>query len=121
MQRQAVPLLNPHSPFVGTGIEAKIARDSGTGVVTNDTGVVTYADSRTVVIADSEGKEHEYPLEKFARSNAGTCINQKPIVAKGDKVKAGELIADGPSMQDGELALGQNVTIAFMTWHGYNY
>ena len=121
MQRQAVPLLNPHSPYVGTGIEAKIARDSGTGVVTNDSGVVTYADSRTVVIADKDGNEHEYPLEKFARSNAGTCINQKPIVAKGDMVKAGELIADGPSMQDGELALGQNVTIAFMTWHGYNY
>ena len=121
MQRQAVPLLNPHSPYVGTGIEAKIARDSGTGVVTNDSGVVTYADSRTVVIADKDGNEHEYPLEKFARSNAGTCINQKPIVAKGDLVKAGELIADGPSMQDGELALGQNVTIAFMTWHGYNY
>ena len=121
MQRQAVPLLNPHSPYVGTGMEPKIARDSGTGVVTYDTGTVTYADSKTIVIQSKDGQEHEYALEKFTRSNAGTCINQRPIVAKGDKVKAGELIADGPSMDDGELALGQNVTIAFMTWHGYNY
>ncbi len=121
MQRQAVPLLNPHSPYVGTGMEPKIARDSGTGVVTYDTGTVTYADSKTIVIQSKDGEEHEYALEKFTRSNAGTCINQRPIVAKGDKVKAGELIADGPSMDDGELALGQNVTIAFMTWHGYNY
>ncbi len=121
MQRQAVPLLNPHSPFVGTGMETKIATDSGTGVVSNDTGVVTYADCKTIVIQSKDGEEHEYELEKFTRSNASTCINQKPIVAKGDKVNAGELIADGPSMEDGELALGQNVTIAFMTWHGYNY
>ncbi len=121
MQRQAVPLLNPHSPYVGTGMEPKIARDSGTGVVSYDTGTVTYADSKTIIIQSKDGEEHEYALEKFTRSNAGTCINQKPIVSKGDKVKAGELIADGPSMEDGELALGQNVTIAFMTWHGYNY
>ena len=121
MQRQAVPLLNPHSPYVGTGMEPKIARDSGTGVVTYDTGTVTYADAKTIIIQSKDGQEHEYALEKFTRSNAGTCINQRPIVAKGDKVKAGELIADGPSMDDGELALGQNVTIAFMTWHGYNY
>ena len=121
MQRQAVPLLNPHSPYVGTGMEPKIARDSGTGLVTYDTGTVTYADAKTIIIQSKDGQEHEYALEKFTRSNAGTCINQRPIVAKGDKVKAGELIADGPSMDDGELALGQNVTIAFMTWHGYNY
>ncbi len=121
MQRQAVPLLNPHSPYVGTGIESKIARDAGTGVVAKENGVVTYVDSRTIVITSKDGQEHTYELEKFGRSNAGTCINQKPNVKNGDKVKAGELIADGPSMDDGELALGQNVTIAFMTWHGYNY
>lgn len=120
MQRQAFPLLNPHSPFVGTGIEAKIAKDSGSGIVSKDDGVVSYVDSSRVVITNDEG-EHEYLLEKFRRSNAGTCINHKPIVAKGEMVKAGEMIADGPSMEDGELALGQNVTIAFMTWHGYNY
>ena len=121
MQRQAVPLLNPHSPYVGTGIESKIAKDSGTGVVSNDEGIVTYADSKTIIITSKDGENHEYTLEKFARSNAGTCINQKPIVSKGDKVSVGDIIADGPSMEDGELALGQNVTIAFMTWHGYNY
>ena len=121
MQRQAVPLLNPHSPYVGTGIESKIAKDSGTGLISRDDGTVTYADSQTIIIQDKEGKNHEYKLEKFGRSNAGTCINQRPIVKSGDKVKAGDVIGDGPSMDDGELALGQNVTIAFMTWHGYNY
>ena len=121
MQRQAVPLLNPHSPFVGTGMEAKIAHDSGTGLVSNDEGTVTYADAKTIIVEDNEGKKHEYALEKFGRSNAGTCINQKPIVTAGEKVKVGDVLADGPSMDDGELALGQNVTIAFMTWHGYNY
>ena len=121
MQRQAVPLLNPHSPYVGTGIESKIAKDSGTGLTSKDEGTVTYADSKTIIIQDNNGKNHEYTLEKFGRSNAGTCINQTPIVNNGDKVKVGDVIADGPSMDDGELALGQNVTIAFMTWHGYNY
>ena len=121
MQRQAVPLLNPHSPYVGTGIESKIAKDAGTGVIAKENGTVTYADSKTIVVTDKNGEEHEYTLEKFGRSNAGTCINQVPIVTSGDKVKAGDIIADGPSMDDGELALGQNVTIAFMTWHGYNY
>ena len=121
MQRQAVPLLNPHSPYVGTGMEAKIAKDSGTGLISHDAGTVTYVDSKTIVITSKDGEEHTYELEKFGRSNAGTCINQKPIVADGDKVKVGDIIADGPSMEDGELALGQNVTIAFMTWHGYNY
>lgn len=122
MQRQAVPLLNPHSPFVGTGLERKIATDAGTGVVSDVTGTVTYADATTIIIqGDEDGKEHEFKLEKFGRSNNGTCINQRPIVATGDRVKAGEVIGDGPSMEDGELALGQNVTIAYMTWHGYNY
>ena len=121
MQRQAVPLLNPHSPYVGTGIESKIARDSGAALVSTVNGVVTYADAMTIKIDGEDGEEHKFQLTKFDRSNAGTCFNQKPIVQKGDKVKVGEVIADGPSMEDGELALGQNVTIAFMTWHGYNY
>ena len=121
MQRQAVPLLRPHSPYVGTGIEPKIARDSGTGLIAHDEGVVTYVDANKIIITSKDGKEHEYKLEKFARSNAGTCINHRPIVQNGDTVKDGDIIADGPSMDDGELALGQNVTIAFMTWHGYNY
>ena len=121
MQRQAVPLLKPHSPFVGTGIEAKIAKDAGTGLVARENGTVTYCDSQTIIITSKDGSEHKYELEKFGRSNAGTCINQTPIVNNGDKVKVGDIIADGPSMDDGELALGQNVTIAFMTWHGYNY
>ncbi|MBQ1477756.1 MAG: DNA-directed RNA polymerase subunit beta [Erysipelotrichaceae bacterium] len=121
MQRQAVPLLNPHSPYVGTGIESKIAKDSGTGLICQHEGVVTYVDSQTIVVTDKEGKEHEYKLEKFLRSNAGTCINHRPIVKDGELVKPGDVLADGPSMEDGELALGQNVTIAFMTWHGYNY
>jgi len=121
MQRQAVPLLRPHAPYVGTGIESKIARDSGTGLVSNDEGTVTYVDANMITITSPDGTEHDYALEKFARSNAGTCINHRPIVENGDKVKVGDIIADGPSMDDGELALGQNVTIAFMTWHGYNY
>ena len=121
MQRQAVPLLRPHSPYVGTGIESKIAKDSGTGLISYDEGTVTYVDANQIIITSKDGKEHTYRLEKFARSNAGTCINHRPIVENGDYVKVGDVLADGPSMDDGELALGQNVTIAFMTWHGYNY
>ena len=121
MQRQAVPLLKPHSPFVGTGIEAKIAKDSGSGIISETNGTVTYVDARNIVVTSKDGEEHNYELEKFNRSNAGTCINHRPIVSTGEKVKAGDILADGPSMENGELALGQNVTIAFMTWHGYNY
>jgi len=121
MQRQAVPLLNPHSPYVGTGIESKIAKDSGVALRADEAGTVTYADSKQIEIAQKDGITKVYTLEKFQRSNTGTCINQKPIVKAGEKVKKGDVIADGPSMEDGELALGQNVTIAFMTWHGYNY
>ena len=121
MQRQAVPLLKPNAPYVGTGIESKIARDSGTGLICEHEGTVTYVDANNITITSKDGKEHNYALEKFTRSNAGTCINHRPIVVDGDKVKPGDIIADGPSMDDGELALGQNVTIAFMTWHGYNY
>jgi len=121
MQRQAVPLLVPHSPFVGTGIEYKIAKDSGVGIVSRTDGTVTYVDGLRIVVTDDEGKNHTYQLRKFTRSNASTSINQRPIVKQGEKVKAGDILADGPSMENGELALGQNVTIAYMTWYGYNY
>ncbi len=120
MQRQAVPLIKPQSPFVGTGIEAKIASDSGSGIVAKADGVVEYVDSNKVIVSEADGKR-EYKLRKFECSNAGTSINQIPIVDKGEKVSKGEVIVDGPSMQNGELALGQNVTIAYMTWYGYNY
>ena len=122
MQRQALPLLQPHAPLVGTGLEHQIARDSGLAVVAVDDGVVTYSDSRTIKILEKGNKEPRvYHLQKFERSNQGTCINQVSIVHVGDKVRRGQIIADGPAMQNGDLALGQNVTIAFMTWNGYNY
>ena len=121
MQRQAVPLLNPHSPFVGTGMEHRVARDSGAACVATAPGTVTYVDATKVVVTEDNGKEHEYELTKFRRSNASTCLNQRPIVWDGERVERGDILADGPSMQSGELALGQNVLIAFMTWHGYNY
>ena len=121
MQRQAVPLLDPHSPYVGTGIEYKIAKDSGVGIVAKQDGIVTYVDALKIVVTDDEGKAHEYRLRKFQRSNASTTICQKPIVSRGERVEKGDILADGPSMEKGELALGQNVTIAYMTWYGYNY
>ena len=121
MQRQAVPLLNPHSPFVGTGMEHRIARDSGAACVATAPGTVTYVDADKVVVSEKDGTEHTYELTKFRRSNASTCLNQKPIVFNGEKVERGDILADGPAMEAGELALGQNVLIAFMTWHGYNY
>lgn len=121
MQRQAVPLLVPHSPYVGTGIEYKIAKDSGVGIVAREDGEITYVDSLRIVNTDSKGVNHTYQLRKFSRSNASTCINQRPIVKVGEKVEKGDILADGPSMENGELALGQNVTIAYMTWYGYNY
>lgn len=121
MQRQAVPLLIPHSPYVGTGIEYKIAKDSGVGIVAKEDGKITYVDGLRIVNTDADGVEHTYQLRKFARSNASTSINQRPIVKVDEEVKKGDILADGPSMENGELALGQNVTIAYMTWFGYNY
>ena len=121
MQRQAVPLMNPHSPFVGTGMEHVIARDSGSACVATGPGVVTYVDATKVVVAEDNGNEKTYELTKYRRSNASTCLNQRPIVWDGERVERGTILADGPAMENGELALGQNVTIAFMTWHGYNY
>ncbi len=122
MQRQALPLLKPHAPFVGTGLEHQIARDSGLAVVAVEDGIVTYNDSREIDVLEAGNKTPRvYLLQKFERSNQGTCINQTSIVKVGDKVKKGQIIADGPAMENGDLALGQNVTIAFMTWNGYNY
>ncbi len=120
MQRQAIPLLRPHSPNVGTGIEHRIARDSGSAVTATQQGMVTYVDANKIVTTGDFG-EKVYHLQKFKRSNQGTCINQKPLVRKGEMVNRGDILADGPAMEDGELALGQNVRIAFMTWYGYNY
>ena len=120
MQRQALPLLKPEVPFVGTGVEARVAKDAGLAVVSASEGTVEYVDSRQIVVKEEKGKR-VYDLQKFQRSNQGTCINQHSIVKVGDKVKVGDILADGPSMKDGDLALGQNVLIAFMTWEGYNY
>ena len=121
MQRQAVPLLNPHSPYVGTGMEYAVARYSGAACVATAAGTVTYVDANKIVTTDDNGKETVYELTKYDRSNSSTCLNQKPIVWDGEHVEPGDILADGPAMQNGELALGQNVTVAFMTWHGYNY
>ncbi len=121
MQRQAVPLISPHAPFVGTGIEYRVAKDSGSGVVCKGDGIVEYVDALRVVVAQDDGNRREYKMRKFARSNAGTSINQRPIVKKGERVEKGDILVDGPSMENGELALGQNVTIAYMSWNGYNY
>ena len=120
MQRQALPLLRPSLAYVGTGMEGKVARDSGLAVVASADGVVTYKDSATIKVQEKD-KERVYRLQKFDRSNQGTCINQTPIVSVGDEIKEGQIIADGPAMKNGELALGQNMLVAYMTWHGYNY
>ena len=120
MQRQAVPLIQTDSPICGTGIEYKAAVDSGIVIVAKHEGVVSYVSADKIVVDTKTGKD-EYNLIKYQRSNAGTCIMQKPIVRKGEKVKKGEVIADGPSTQNGEMALGKNLLIGFMTWEGYNY
>ena len=120
MQRQALPLLRPSLAYVGTGMEPIIAKDSGLATVSVDEGVVTYVDSQTIKVKE-KGGERVYNLEKFERANGGTCINQTPIVKVGDKIQKNQIISDGPAMRNGELALGQNVLIAYMTWHGYNY
>ncbi len=120
MQRQALPLLRPSLAYVGTGMEQKVAHDSGLAVVAVADGVVSYMDSATIKVKEAD-KERVYRLQKFDRSNQGTCINQTPIVHVGDEIKEGMIIADGPAMKNGELALGQNMLVAYMTWHGYNY
>ena len=136
MQRQAVPLLQTESPFVGTGIESKVAEDSKTVTISESEGVVAIADGNRIVVSDDGSlparflkeprSDHKrgiycYELRKFLRSNAGTCFNQKPIVRKGDKVKLGQALADGASTENGELAIGRNILVAFMPWKGYNF
>ena len=121
MQRQAVPLLRPESPIVGTGIEYRVAHDSGVCTLAGEDGVVTYVSADLIKVKGDDGIEREYGLQKFVRSNQGTCINQKPVVKKGEVVKKGDTLADGPSTENGELALGRNILIGFMTWEGYNY
>jgi DNA-directed RNA polymerase subunit beta len=121
MQRQAIPLLIPEAPFVGTGIEFKAAHDSGSALVCEADGVVEFVDAKVIKVRREDGKLDVYELYKYQRSNQGTCISQKPIVEIGEQVYANQTITDGPSMDQGELALGRNVTVAFMTWNGYNY
>ena len=127
MMRQAVPLMKPEAPLVGTGIESDVALDSGVTIVAKRDGIVDKIDGKRIVIKASEEKDFSksgvdiYNLQKFKRSNQNTCINQKPLVRVGDKVKTGDIIADGPSTKVGELALGKNVTVAFMPWQGYNF
>lgn len=121
MQRQAVPLMVTENPIVGTGMEYKAAVDSGVVVCAKEDGVVTEVSADRVVITSDDGKEHLYKLIKFKRSNQGNCVNQRPIVDRGEKVHAGDVIADGPATKLGEIALGKNALIGFMTWEGYNY
>jgi len=121
MQRQAVPLLMPQAPIVGTGMEYKAAVDSGVVVLAKEAGVVERVSATDIVIRNDLGELTSYHLTKFARSNQGTCINQRPIVAKGERVTAGQVLADGPSTSQGEISLGKNALIGFMTWEGYNY
>ena len=121
MQRQALPLLRPEAPYVGTGLEEKIAHDSGEALLAYKPGYVDYVDSRQIVIIQDDGTKKIYKLRSFVRSNKRTCISQSPKVHVGDHVEAGDIIANGPSMDKGELALGQNAVVAFTTWHGYNY
>ncbi len=121
MQRQAVPLLVPEAPIVGTGMEYKAAHDSGVVILAKEDGVVEKVGGDTIVIKDNLGERHTYKMSKFARSNQGTCINQRPRVKAGQIIEKGDLLADGPSTENGEIGLGRNVLIGFMTWEGYNY
>ena len=121
MQRQAVPLLRPSAPLIGTGIEHRIAVDSGEIMVAQHSGVVDYVDGQTIIVLNDEGEYDEYLIPKFQRSNQSGCINHRPLVRKGDEIQAGDVLADGPSCDGGELALGQNLLIAYMPWEGYNY
>jgi DNA-directed RNA polymerase subunit beta len=121
MQRQAVPLLRPERPLVGTGLEVQAARDSGMVVVSLTNGQVSYVDSESIVVTDPEGEKHFYELQRYHRSNQDTCLHQKPLVNHGELVKVGQVLADGSATEGGELALGQNVLVAYMPWEGYNY
>ncbi|MEO0984145.1 MAG: DNA-directed RNA polymerase subunit beta [Cyanobacteria bacterium J06639_14] len=121
MQRQAVPLLRPERPLIGTGLEAQAARDSGMVIVSRTPGEVVYVDADCIRVQDSEGTVHQYPLQKYQRSNQDTCLNQRPLVFLGDRIQAGQVLADGSAAEGGEIALGQNVVVAYMPWEGYNY
>ena len=121
MQRQAVPLLRPERPLVGTGLEAQAARDSGMVVVSRTSGEVSYVDARQIRVKDSTGRETYYEIQKYQRSNQDTCLNQRLLVFEGDDVLAGQVLADGSATEGGELALGQNILVAYMPWEGYNY
>ncbi|MFA6194871.1 MAG: DNA-directed RNA polymerase subunit beta [Patescibacteria group bacterium] len=121
MQRQAVPLIKSEAPIVGTGIEARAARDSGHVVIADEDGVITKADAGMIELTDKKGKVITYKLNKFLRSNSSTCINQHPVVDVDQKVKKGDILSDGPAIDNGELSLGRNVLVAFMTWEGFNY
>ena len=121
MQRQAVPLLRTEAPIVGTGIEHKIAYDSGVMIIARESGVVEYVDAERIIVKEDNGKSQMYLLKKFVGSNQGTCINQRPIVSKGDRVEKGNVLADGHSTSQAELALGKNILVGFMSWEGYNY
>jgi len=121
MQRQAVPLVMTEAPIVGTGLEERAARDSGTVVVAKRAGKVTYVDAAKIVVTTNNGEEDVYELRKFSRTNMSTCCNQKPLVRKGQRVSAGQVIADGAATKDGRLALGRNLLVAFISWEGYNY
>jgi DNA-directed RNA polymerase subunit beta len=121
MQRQAVPLLRPERALVGTGLETQVARDSGMVPISRVNGTVVYVDANAIVVLDEDGQEHTHFLQKYQRSNQDTCLNQRPIVRQGDQVIVGQVLADGSACEGGEIALGQNVLIAYMPWEGYNY
>jgi DNA-directed RNA polymerase subunit beta len=121
MQRQAVPLLRPERALVGTGLETQVARDSGMVPISRVNGTVVYVDANAIVVLDEDGQEHTHFLQKYQRSNQDTCLNQRPIVHQGDPVIVGQVLADGSACEGGEIALGQNVLIAYMPWEGYNY
>ena len=121
MQRQAVPLLYPEKPLVGTGLEAKIARDTGMVILSRTGGIVTYVSGTKIGIQDIDGRTIHYRLKKYYRSNQDTCINQRPLVWPGEQIKIGQVIADGASTDGGEIALGRNILVAYMPWEGYNY
>ncbi|MFH0800972.1 MAG: DNA-directed RNA polymerase subunit beta [bacterium] len=121
MQRQAVPLIKAEAPLVGTGMEYRAAKDSGALVVADESGTATSVSANSIMVQNSNGKKKHYQLLKFKRSNAGTCVNQRPAIRKNDRVEAGQVIADGASSMKGEMALGKNVLVAFMPWEGYNY
>ena len=121
MQRQAVPLVKAEAPVVGTGVEARAARDSGHVIIAKEDGLVVKADAAEIEVENKKGQVIKYVLNKFLRSNSSTCINQHPLVTVGEKIKAGQILSDGPSIDNGELSLGRNVLVAFMTWDGFNY